>query len=133
MLPHDSQFAALKEKLLTMSSLAATSVRNAVKALVERDDALARQVEADDDTLDRMEIELDELCIVRSLHTEAINHDPAITFTVTLPSSAGTAGVATRMKGVADTSTTGARSFSRLYGRSGRTAGTTASSRCLDR
>ncbi len=64
MLPHDPEFAALKEKLLTMSSLAASSVQNAVKALVERNDDLARQVEADDDKLDALEIELDELCIV---------------------------------------------------------------------
>ena len=64
MLPHDHEFAALKEKLLTMSSLAASSVSNAVKSLVERNDDLARQVEADDDQLDQLEIELDELCIV---------------------------------------------------------------------
>ena len=64
MLPHDSEFAALKEKLLTMSSLAASSVSNAVKALVERNDDLARQVEQADDQLDALEIELDELAIV---------------------------------------------------------------------
>lgn len=63
MLPHDSEFAALKEKLLTMSSLAASSVSNAVKALVERNDDLARQVEQADDQLDALEIELDELAI----------------------------------------------------------------------
>ena len=64
MLPHDSEFAALKEKLLTMSSLAASSVSNAVKALVERNDDLARQVEQTDDQLDALEVELDELAIV---------------------------------------------------------------------
>ena len=64
MLPHDSEFAALKEKLLTMSSLAASSVSNAVKALVERNDDLARQVEQADDQLDALEVELDELAIV---------------------------------------------------------------------
>ncbi len=64
MLPHDPEFAALKEKLLTMSSLAASSVQNAVKALVERNDDLARQVEQADDELDALEIELDELAIV---------------------------------------------------------------------
>ena len=58
MLPHDHEFAALKEKLLTMSSLAASSVQNAVKALVERSDDLARQVEQADDQLDALEIEL---------------------------------------------------------------------------
>lgn len=64
MLPHDHEFAALKEKLLTMSSLAASSVSNAVKALVERNDDLARQVEQADDQLDALEVELDELAIV---------------------------------------------------------------------
>lgn len=62
--PHDHEFAALKEKLLTMSSLAASSVSNAVKALVERNDDLARQVEQADDQLDALEVELDELAIV---------------------------------------------------------------------
>ncbi len=64
MLPHDHEFAALKEKLLTMSSLASASLQNAVKALVERNDDLARQVEQSDDQLDALEIELDELAIV---------------------------------------------------------------------
>ncbi|NBV20818.1 MAG: phosphate transport system regulatory protein PhoU [Proteobacteria bacterium] len=64
MLPHDHEFARLKEKLLTMSSLAASSLQNAIKALVERNDDLARQVEQADDQLDALEIELDELAIV---------------------------------------------------------------------
>lgn len=64
MLPHDQEFAALKEKLLTMSSLASASLQNAVRALVERNDDLARQVEQADDQLDALEIELDELAIV---------------------------------------------------------------------
>ena len=64
MLPHDQEFAALKEKLLTMSSLAASAVQNAIKALVERDDKLARQVVLADDRIDTLEMELDELAIV---------------------------------------------------------------------
>ncbi len=64
MLPHDHEFAALKEKLLTMSSLASASLQNAIRALVERNDEIARQVERDDDQLDALEIELDELAIV---------------------------------------------------------------------
>lgn len=64
MLPHDQEFAVLKEKLLTMSSLAAASLQNAIKALVERNDDAARQVEQADDQLDALEIELDELAIV---------------------------------------------------------------------
>ena len=64
MLPHDQEFAALKEKLLTMSSLAASAVQNAIQALVERDDKLARQVVLADDRIDTLEMELDELAIV---------------------------------------------------------------------
>ena len=64
MLPHDQEFAALKEKLLTLSSLAASAVQNAIKALVERDDKLARQVVLADDRIDTLEMELDELAIV---------------------------------------------------------------------
>lgn len=64
MLPHDQEFAVLKEKLLTMSSLAAASLQNAIKALVDRNDDAARQVEQADDQLDALEIELDELAIV---------------------------------------------------------------------
>lgn len=64
MLPHDQEFASLKEKLLTMSSLAAASLQNAIKALVDRNDDAARHVEQADDLLDALEIELDELSIV---------------------------------------------------------------------
>jgi phosphate transport system protein len=63
MLPADEEFAALKDKLLTMASLAISSTRNAVKALVERDDDMARDVEAGDNTIDDLEKEIDESCI----------------------------------------------------------------------
>jgi phosphate transport system protein len=60
--------AELKEKLLTMASLAGNSVRNSIKALVDRDDDLARQVQEDDDKLDQLEIEIDEQSIVLLSH-----------------------------------------------------------------
>ncbi len=63
MLPADQEFAALKDKLLTMASLAIGSTRDAVKALVERDDELARRVEGDDNRIDDLEKEIDEICI----------------------------------------------------------------------
>lgn len=63
MLPADQEFAALKDKLLTMASLAISSTHNAVKALVERDDDMARDVEAGDNTIDDLEKEVDETCI----------------------------------------------------------------------
>ena len=59
----DTELAGLKEKLLTMASHAESAVAKAIKALVERDDELARRVMADDVLVDRLEIEIDELSI----------------------------------------------------------------------
>jgi phosphate transport system protein len=59
----DQDLAGLKERLLTMASHAETSLVQAVKALVDRDDVLARQVQERDEAIDRFEIELDELSI----------------------------------------------------------------------
>ena len=63
MLPADPEFAALKDRLLTMSSLAMGATRKAVKALLERDDDLARAVEYEDRQIDELEKGLDEICI----------------------------------------------------------------------
>src|SRR3569623_683451 len=60
---YELELAALKQMLLTMASHAETSVRNAVKALIERDDDLARRVKQDDSILDRFEKEIDEAAI----------------------------------------------------------------------
>jgi phosphate transport system protein len=53
----------LKEKLLSMGRHAESAVSRAVQALIDRDAALARQVDADDEVLDRFEIEVDDLSI----------------------------------------------------------------------
>tara|TARA_Y100001934_G_scaffold283458_2_gene403401 strand:- start:3076 stop:3738 length:663 start_codon:yes stop_codon:yes gene_type:complete len=63
MLSTDKEAAALKENLLTMASLAISSTRNAVKAFMDRDDELAREVEAADTRIDELEKEIDEICI----------------------------------------------------------------------
>jgi phosphate transport system protein len=57
------ELAKLKENLLAMASHAETSVARAMRALVERDDALARKVEEDDNILDQFEIEIDDTAI----------------------------------------------------------------------
>jgi phosphate transport system protein len=57
------ELAKLKENLLAMASHAETSVTCAMRALVERDDALARKVEDDDNILDQFEIEIDDTAI----------------------------------------------------------------------
>lgn len=59
----DQELAQLKDTLLRMSSLAERSVSQALKALVQRDNALAGQVDAEDEELDRLEVEIDERCV----------------------------------------------------------------------
>jgi len=63
MIHFEQEIAALKEKLLTMASKASAAVNNAIKALVERDDDLARSVQQQDSELDSLEIEMDEMAI----------------------------------------------------------------------
>ncbi len=58
---HD--LADLKEKLLTMASHAEQAVNDAVAALVNRDRELALRVQANDEILDRFEVEIDEAAI----------------------------------------------------------------------
>eukprot|EP01031_Cornospumella_fuschlensis_P020068 gene20068-24594_t len=53
----------LKESLLTMASHAESAVARAMRSLVERDDALAVQVQADDNILDQYEIEIDDTAL----------------------------------------------------------------------
>jgi phosphate transport system protein len=53
----------LKKKLLVMAGNAETAVSRAVKAMVDRDDDLARRVKQDDNILDEFEKEIDEVSI----------------------------------------------------------------------
>jgi len=53
----------LKESLLAMASHAESAVARSIRALVERDDVLARQVEQEDNALDQYEIEVDDTAI----------------------------------------------------------------------
>jgi len=58
--PFDIEIAHLKEDLLYMAGAAEASVHNAVRALAERDSALAEKVRDDDDGLDGLEMRVDE-------------------------------------------------------------------------
>jgi phosphate transport system protein len=60
---YNEELSKLKDSLLAMASHAETAVTRAMRALVEHDDELARQVEEDDNVLDRFEIEVDDLAI----------------------------------------------------------------------
>lgn len=55
--------AELKERLLTMASHAEAAVNHAVKALLRRDDDLARQTREDDSVIDQLEKEIDETAL----------------------------------------------------------------------
>ena len=57
------EMTRLKDSLLAMASHAESAVARAMRALVERDEALARQVQEDDNILDRFEIEIDEAAL----------------------------------------------------------------------
>jgi len=56
----DNELATLKEKLLTMASHAEAAVNRAIKALLRRDDDLARRTKEEDSVIDRLEMEIDE-------------------------------------------------------------------------
>jgi phosphate transport system protein len=58
--PLAPDIAALKDLLLRMASLSEGMVQRSVRALVERDDELARSAMAEDDRLDQLEKEIDE-------------------------------------------------------------------------
>jgi phosphate transport system protein len=62
-LQFEQELIELKERLLLMASQAETAVTLAIKAVIERDDDLARQVKQDDSIIDRFEIEMDEIAI----------------------------------------------------------------------
>ena len=59
----DQELGDLKEQLLRMAGFAEQSVAQSLKALVERNNSLAKKVDADDAILDRLEIEIDNRCI----------------------------------------------------------------------
>ncbi len=57
------ELTTLKESILAMASHAESAVARAMRALVERNDDLARQVQADDNVLDQFEIDIDEMSV----------------------------------------------------------------------
>lgn len=60
----EQELAELKQKLLLMAGHAETAVREALQALLERDEQLARRVKENDSTIDRFEVEVDENAIL---------------------------------------------------------------------
>lgn len=61
---HELELSQLKDKLLTMAGLTEQALTLAIKALVDRDEDLAKKVKAGDDDIDLIEKEIDELAVV---------------------------------------------------------------------
>jgi len=59
----DEELADLKEKILRMGSLVEGQIRQALKALVDRDDDLAKQVIENDRQVNTMDVDVDEACL----------------------------------------------------------------------
>lgn len=59
----DKELRELKEKLLYEGGLVERAIRDAIKALLERDSALAEKVISDDDVVNSKEVEIDEYCL----------------------------------------------------------------------
>ncbi len=59
----EEDFDRVKNTILTMGSLVEDQMRNAMKALVDRDEALARQVIENDRSVNAMDLDIDEMAI----------------------------------------------------------------------
>jgi len=59
---YEQQLRTVKEKLLLMSHRAEMAIADTTRALVERRPSLAEHVINDDDELDRLELEVDDMC-----------------------------------------------------------------------
>ncbi len=59
----DAELNALRDRVLLLGGEAETALLRAMYALTERDSEAAREVLANDDSIDRLEVEIDRLCI----------------------------------------------------------------------
>ena len=59
----EEQMASISEKLLRMGGMVEEAVGKSIRSLVERDSALAGEVIEGDAAVDRVELEIDDLCM----------------------------------------------------------------------
>jgi phosphate transport system protein len=59
---YEQQLRELKDKLLLMSHKAEAMIADSIRSLVERRPTMAEEVIQRDDELDKLEIEIDNLC-----------------------------------------------------------------------
>ncbi len=60
---YEEELAALRELILTMGGLVEKQITNAIRALVDRNQPLAQATVAKDAEVNRLDVEIDELCI----------------------------------------------------------------------
>ncbi len=58
----DKELSQVNEKLLLMAGLAESMIHKAIKSLLERDESLFEQVNADEKKVNLLEIEIDDVC-----------------------------------------------------------------------
>jgi phosphate transport system protein len=59
----ERQIEQLKQRILFVGSVVERAIANAISALINRDEALARRVIAEDDEVDRLEVDVEEECL----------------------------------------------------------------------
>jgi phosphate transport system protein len=59
----DDELVALKEKVLKLGLMVETTIRDSVKALVERDSELAKEVIKNDHLVNALDVSIDEECV----------------------------------------------------------------------
>lgn len=57
------QIEQLKKRILYVGSMVEDAIANAITALINRDEVVARRVIAEDDEIDRMEVDVEEECL----------------------------------------------------------------------
>ena len=59
----ERQIESLKEKILRVGTLVEEAISKSITAVINRDTALAQRVQASDEQIDRMEVEVEEECL----------------------------------------------------------------------
>src|ERR687883_1394288 len=59
----DRELDALRDRVLLLGGETETALQRAMYALVERDSRVAQEVLAGDDAIDKLEVEIDRLCV----------------------------------------------------------------------
>ncbi len=71
----EEDFDKLKSKILMMGTLVEEQIRNALTALIERDEALARQVIENDHHVNALDVEIDEMALDALVRYQPVARD----------------------------------------------------------